>query len=155
MNESDHRIIKGPEAVALDDVTRGTRELLEVYRILVEDLAGHELHALLERHQADLSAAFGQLIATRQAAGELPDVGDIEHAQWRSLGLRIKGILSQEPEAGILAREAATESRALAKQIEAVQTQHPSPAVREALMRLAELVNKQADTLEKTTLSLS
>jgi len=148
VNESDHHFIKEPGAVALDDVSRGTRDLLEAYRLLARDLEEGGLRALLERHQVDLCAALDELIAARQAEGELPDAGDVEHAQWRSLGLRIKGVLSREPEAAILAREAAHESRALAEQAEAARAQHRSPAVLEALARLAELIREQAGALE-------
>jgi len=148
LDESDQRIIKGPEAVVLDDVARGTRELLEVYRLLGADLEDEGLRARLDRHHAELSAALARFIAARQGEGELPEAGDSERAQWRSLGLRIKGILSEEAKAGILAREAATESRALTEQIQAAREQHPAPAVLEVLTELAELLGEQAETLE-------
>jgi len=155
VNENDHHLIKEPATVALDEVARGTRELLEVYRLLAGDLEGHELRARLEGYQAYLSTALEQLIAARQAAGELPDAGDIEHAQWRSLGLRIKSLLSAEPEVAILLREAAAENRTLAEQIKGARAQHPSPAVLQALAQLTKVVTEQGDALERNASSRS
>ncbi|AGA90868.1 hypothetical protein Thimo_2117 [Thioflavicoccus mobilis 8321] len=140
MNE----IIKSEKTVALDEVARRAAELLEVYGTLVDHLPEELPTGQLAHHRVELADALERLTTARRQDGELPVAGDLEHAQWKSLGVRLRALLAEGSEATALARETLAECEALGERIAVARQFDLSPAIADALQTMTERLAKQA-----------
>lgn len=145
MNE----FIRSDAAIALDEVTRSAGELEEVYGGLAGHLEDTGLGQVLSRHREELAEAVERLMQARQTHGDLPAGGDLERAQWKSLGMRFLALLGDEPENAKLASEVVAQCDTVATNIDNARAHDSSPDVAQALGQLADTVQRQRAALER------
>lgn len=142
-----HEFIKPEETIALDEVARRACALLEACGMLVDQLPEEVPGARLACERTKVASALERLTAARQQTGELPVAGDLERAQWHSLGLRLKSLFGDGSGTAALARALLSESDALAAEIAAARRFALPPDVADTLQDLAERVADLAGAL--------
>jgi hypothetical protein len=91
-------IFKDDLAVALDDVTARSGELIELFESL--ERGGHATHVLehLAGPRHAFSRALDALLEARRAAGDLPAIGNVERAQFGAVGMSLEAFITSRPD---------------------------------------------------------
>jgi hypothetical protein len=96
-------IVKDPVAIALDDVTARTGELVELVRAVEESAHAPQVAAGLSPLRAQIEVALDAVLEARQAHGELPAVGNLERAQFAGLAVRLESLFAGSAAPGQIA----------------------------------------------------
>ena len=130
--------LKDDLTVALDEVDRTASRIVTIYEdlsgIAPEPLVADQLRDAGERHRRAL-VAFNH---ARRAAGQIPEVADPERAHLQSLWLALRSAVSGEASRVRLDQALDELDEELRRAVAAARALGPEPALRDALDRLAQ-----------------
>lgn len=96
--------LKSEPTVARDEVTSAAGALKERLNVLSElNFEDQALTRAVGEARNALASALEALLECRRRAGELPDAGQREKAQFGAVGLRVKTLFSEDTEAQVVA----------------------------------------------------